>query len=202
MGPDVERLASRINEVCQSTTLDLALKVGELIVTELYCGAVDVWEREGTASLSYRALAARPDLPLSPSALCRSVAVFALVQRLGGRDRWRKLAVSHFKEVLPLPQTEQERLLLDAEVGGWTVSQLRQQVSAARARTSPGRGVQSLVKALRRVRADVTEQHALLVSPGAVLQACELAELADAVEQLREALGSLSDDVDTQRRAR
>src|SRR4051812_7421060 len=57
----IEQLAASINDICRTTTLDLALKVGSLIIQELYAGDLQSWERHGTAHISYRQLSARGD---------------------------------------------------------------------------------------------------------------------------------------------
>lgn len=187
----VERLAAKINDLCRLTTLDLALQVGALIIQELYGGKLESWERDGTGHISYRQLSARGDLLLSPSALCRSVAVFVLVERLGGRARWRSLAISHFQEVLSLTQAEQARLLGEAEAEGWTVTQLRKQVGLVRS-CGPRPGARSLVKALRRARVDIADGLTALRDVRVTeLRSVELGEATEIIERLREELGAL-----------
>jgi hypothetical protein len=122
---NLDDLAQRINALYRKATLDVACAIGKLIVDELYEGRVDLWCRDGTRRSSYRRLAARGDLLLSPSALCRAVAVHALCERLGGPTAWRHLTASHLQEVLALEGVQQERLLRAADTGNWTVSRLR-----------------------------------------------------------------------------
>jgi hypothetical protein len=124
----LDDLTRRINALYRKATLDVACAIGKLIVDELYDGKVDVWCRDGTRRSSYRRLAARGDLLLSPSALCRAVAVHALCERLGGPTVWRHLTASHMQEVLALEGGQQERLLRAADTGHWTVSRLRAEV--------------------------------------------------------------------------
>jgi hypothetical protein len=150
----IHDLASKINDICRSATLDLAYRVGELVIAEIYQGNVDSWAREGTRNVSYRKLSQRADLLMSPSALCRAVAVYSLCERIGGRTTWRHLTASHLQEVLPLPSGQQERLLHAAEAERWPVARLREEVSKRRpARRRPRRPrlpkVMALLEAFR-----------------------------------------------------
>jgi hypothetical protein len=153
-------LASRINEICRTATLDLAYRVGELVIAELYEGNLDGWAREGTRSVSYRKLAQRPDLLMSPSALCRAVAVYSLCERMGGRATWRHLTASHLQEVIPLPSQQQERLLKVAEAERWPVARLRAEVSKRRPtrRRTSGSRIRKMVTLLKAFRGMVGEE--------------------------------------------
>src|SRR2546423_10983013 len=96
----LDDLTRRINAIYRRGTLDVVCAVGELVIHELYEGNVETWGRDGTRRTSYRKLSSRGDLLLSPSALCRAVAVYILCKRLGGRANWRNLTASHLQEVL------------------------------------------------------------------------------------------------------
>src|SRR6266852_6521992 len=76
----IDELASRINEISREATLDWARSVGELVIHELFAGSVDAWRQEGRRQ-SYRKLAARSDLSVSPSSLWRAVGVYVLCER-------------------------------------------------------------------------------------------------------------------------
>jgi len=188
----VEELAKLVNEVCRSATFDLAFKIGHLIIHSLYDGSICEWRKHGTNRPSYRALAARNDLLLSPSALCRSVGVYVLTERLGGRQRWQHLCVSHMKEVLPLPECEQEQMLEMAERGGWTVAELRHQLSSWRGRSRDRWSPRVLLRSVRRLDAQLRDRLEELQA----LEPCSLAppervELQQLVESLQEQLSSL-----------
>jgi hypothetical protein len=151
--PQLDDLARRINALYRKATLDVACAIGKLIVDELYEGRVDVWCHEGTRRSSYRRLAARGDLLLSPSSLCRAVAVHALCERLGGPAAWRHLTASHVQEVLALEGAQQERLLRAADTGRWTVSRLRAEVvkhrvTRSRTRRRPAKQTVEKLKAV------------------------------------------------------
>ncbi len=156
-------VASRINDICRTATLDLAFRVGEIVIRELYDGSFDTWTQEGTRRPSYRKLAQRGDLLMSPSALCRAVAVYSLCERLGGRASWRHLTASHLQEVLSLPAAQQERLLNVAEAERWPVARLRAEVSKRRptrrrtSRLRPARLVERLKEFLGMVDLEVLD---------------------------------------------
>jgi hypothetical protein len=128
----IDHVAVQLKEICRTATLDLCYRIGELVIREIYDNQLDLWGKQGTRRLSYRVLASRGDLPLSPSALCKSVAAYALSERLGGRARWRHLGASHVQEVLSLEASEQDRILRVAESERWTVARIRSEVSAVK----------------------------------------------------------------------
>jgi hypothetical protein len=188
----LDEVARRVNEVCRSATFDLAFTIGQLIIHELYGGSICEWRRHGTARPSYRALAARKDLLLSPSALCRSVGVYVLAERLGGRQRWKHLCVSHLKEVLPLPECEQDRILEVAEREAWTVSELRERLSLARGRTRDDRRSGTLLRGLRRVHSQLCDRvKALEATAACALKSAERTELEQLIDSLNEQLALL-----------
>jgi hypothetical protein len=82
-------------------------------------------------------LARHPDLPMSPAALCRSVAIYELSHRLEVA-RWKRISTSHIRLVLPLPHAEQARLLGLAEGHSWSVSRLNEEIA-----TNPSAAVRS-----------------------------------------------------------
>ena len=190
-GRGVDEVAQLINDVCRTATFDLAYKVGQLIIHELFESNVAAWRRDGTSRPSYRALASRSDLLLSPSALCRSVGVYVLTERLGGRQRWPHLSVSHLKEVLPLSECEQERLLDLAEHHRWTVAELRQQQMLASERGSQRVRSGGFLRTMRRLHAKVRDELKLLGTTECTLGPRELGELQRLVDQLQEQLVTL-----------
>jgi hypothetical protein len=157
--PDLEGLAQRINDVCRSATLDLVFRVGELVIEELFERSIQLWERSGVRAGSYRALAARGDLMLSASALCRAVGVYALVERLGGRARWSHLTASHFQEALSLEGESQDALLQVAEEQHWPVARLRAEARLHR-RPRDNRVAALQVGPLQRIRASLAAYQA------------------------------------------
>jgi len=127
---DLNLLTQRLNAVCRTATLDFVIKVGSLVIDELYDGDIEAWRQERGRRGSYRALVSREDLVISPTTLSRSVGTYVLLRRLG--REWRHLSVSHLHEVLPLEASVQEALLDSAETEIWSVARLRQEVRLAR----------------------------------------------------------------------
>jgi hypothetical protein len=185
----IDALARRINAVYRKATLEVVCAVGEMVILELYDGSIDTWGREGTRRASYRKLASRGDLLLSPSALCRAVAVFILCKRIGGRSHWRHLTASHIQEVLALEPSQQEHLLDAADVERWSVSRLRQEVHKQRTQ-SPRIRQRRLVNVIRDLTTFLAKRQELLVNPDA------LRELdGETAEELREAVRQLSEQI-------
>ncbi len=190
---ELDELTRDLNDVCRGATLNLALQVGELVVLRLFGGSVDAWQQGGSKRPSYRKLAARPDLALSPSALCRAVSVYVLTERLGGMAQWSHLGASHLQEVLTVPPSAQANLLLRANDERWTVSQLRAAVSELR--HGPTAPVQNgLLRALRQVNKALTAQRNIVSSSEAHGLPSDFVQTArDNVAQIREHLAVLED---------
>jgi hypothetical protein len=200
--PDLDRLAQRVNEICRSATLDLAFKIGKIIIQELFADSTRMWERGGGRTHSYRALASRGDLALSASALCRAVSVYVLVEQLGGRERFCHLGTSHFQEVLALPPATKEALLLEAEEGRWTVSRLRAEAEPFRVMRAGGsadlcaRSLQRLATQLASSR----ERFGQLAS--ATLPSESLSRVREAAQSLRSELDEFEALLEGSREAR
>jgi len=164
LGPealDLDGIAQRLNDICRSATFDLTFRIGQLIIKELFAGCPLLWEKHGTSASSYRALAARGDLMLSASALCRAVGIYVLVERLGGRERWKHLSASHFQEVLSLDLSTGANVLTSAEENRWPVSRVRAEVRTLQ-RPSQSKRMNHQASALKRVFAQLTSCQDLL----------------------------------------
>jgi hypothetical protein len=123
----VDRVVGELNRICKTATFDFAIHVGKLIVDSFYHGDLDAWRYRGSKDVSFRKLATHPDLPMSPSALYRSVAIYEVCARLGFR-RWKHVSTSHVRLVLPLEAADQMRLLQSAEHERWAVRTLRGEI--------------------------------------------------------------------------
>jgi hypothetical protein len=158
---DLDGIAQRLNDICRSATFDLTFRIGQLIIQELFVGCPLLWEKHGIRSSSYRALAARGDLMLSASALCRAVGIYVLVERLGGRERWRYLSTSHFQEVLSLDVASSAKVLTSAEENRWPVSRVRSEVRTLK-RRGQNKGTNDQAKVLKRLSAQLASCQDLL----------------------------------------
>jgi len=124
----VQRVVIQLNKICKSATLDFALAVGQVIITNFYGGDLDRWRARGTRlELPLRKLAKHPDLPMSFLALYRSVSIYEICARLGVHG-WKHVSTSHIRLVLPLRTADQCRLLELAESRRWTVRRLDQEI--------------------------------------------------------------------------
>jgi hypothetical protein len=190
----VEDLVLRLNAICKTATLNFALSVGGLIVQSLYSGDLDRWRsRNPKKDRSLRKLARHPNLPMSPEALYRSVAIFEICQRLG-ISSWQHISTTHVRMVLPLLPDQQANLLEAAEKNKWSARRLDEEVASLRQRdpsTCTNRGGQRrpsrLRIAIRRVEQVITIVDAILgpdqeastePSPESVRTAIEVMQLA------------------------
>ena len=185
----LDEVARSINEASRRATFDLALEVGEIIVRELYEGNLALWGQHGTRCMSYKELAARTDLLMSPSALCRAVGIFALCERHGGRATWPNLTVSHLQEVLALQPAQQKLFLGAAQSERWTVSRLRAEISKQRPRDRRGRR-RSLVKTVRELKTFLTDRKSSLFDTRGFSKIDE-----GTARELGQALGLLREDL-------
>jgi hypothetical protein len=123
----VDRLVFKINAICKGATLDFALTVGRAVVDGIYFGDLNAWRRRVRKNQSFRKLARHPNLPMSPAALYRSVAIFELCERLGITS-WKHVSTTHIRSVLRLHADDQRQLLQAAEVNMWSARRLEEEV--------------------------------------------------------------------------
>lgn len=96
----INATVAEVNELARQTTLDLSLRLGNLIVDRFYGGDLGAWRRRGARDASFRRLAEHTELTVSASGIYRSVAVYELNERLIGVSRVKQLAVGHVRAVL------------------------------------------------------------------------------------------------------
>jgi chaperonin cofactor prefoldin len=141
-----DRLISSVYEEIRSlqrdATIELAVKMGELIVKRFYGGRLEAWREHGPKESSLRKLAAKfedDESGMSAAGIYRVVAIYELDQRLDVSSR-KRLTVTHIRAVLGLPPAEQKRLLDQAEAKGWSTRQLEDKAAGVRKREGDGRG--------------------------------------------------------------
>jgi hypothetical protein len=187
----LDAIACRLNEICRAGTLDLAFRLGELIIREMFDNDPGQWGVIGARHPSYRALASRGDLALSASALCRAVGVYVLVEQLGGRARWEHLTASHFQEVLALPAEPRRALLAEAEEHRWSVARLRNEASRLRRPRNEG-GSRAPIRSIQRLAVSLARQRDVLSQMSATELCCtSLTEIGAALQVLRDELDSM-----------
>lgn len=136
---EVDFVVARIKRMVRQAGLEFALSVGSIIIHHFYGGNMCAWRSRGPKTASFRRLAAHPDVPLSPVALYRCVALLELCERLNAPTRWSNLGASHLRAVLALPANVQENLLATANAERWTVRALQEEV-LVRKSLGPARG--------------------------------------------------------------
>jgi hypothetical protein len=129
----IEQIVRQLNAVCKSATFEFALSIGKVVIDNVYAGNLLAWRDRGPKNASFRKLAKHPELPMSPSALYRCVAIYELSDRLAIDPRGR-LSSSHLRLVLPLSQEVQERLLRRADAEAWSVARLGEETPHAHRR--------------------------------------------------------------------
>lgn len=190
--PNLDRVAQQVNDICRSATFDLSFRIGQLIIKELFVDSTQLWERGGVRSTSYRALAARGDLLLSASALCRAVGIYVLIEQLGGWKRWQHLSTSHFQEVLSLDPESRAMLLIAAEENQWSVSRMRAEVREYRGQRHGG-GTGGHVRTLKRLGSRLANCQEILSSVDlSEAEEGALHAIRNAVHELHAQLAQLS----------
>lgn len=124
----VEDVVRKLRAAARAAGFEFALKVGKIVVEEFYGGDLQGFRRRGRKEISLRRLAQHPELPMSPSALYRCLAVYELSARMPSFASWRHISVSHVRMVLGLPEDAQRSLLERADDGCWSVARLSQEV--------------------------------------------------------------------------
>lgn len=198
----VDQVVFELRKLVRSATLDFSLSVGKLIIEKFYRNDLSRWRQRGPKSASFRKLSTHPELPMSPGALYRCVAVFELVQRVGV-GTLNHLGTSHMRTVLGLAEDQQSDMLQRAERERWTVQRLQREVSMIRARDKHRGGRPPLlpeVKAARALRRTLDEVTPLLESsrPGSLAPEvlAELAQIESIVRRMSQALGMLTKAAD------
>jgi hypothetical protein len=138
----ISSVYEEIRSLQRDATIELAVKMGELIVKRFYGGRLDAWREHGPKESSLRKLASRfedDESGMSAAGIYRVVAIYELDQRLGVSSR-KQLTVTHIRAVLGLPPAEQKKLLEQAESKGWTTRQLEDKAAGVRKREGDGRG--------------------------------------------------------------
>lgn len=125
---EIDIVVAQIKRLTRLATLEFSLRVGAVIIHHFYDGDTDAWRSRGPKTTSFRRLARHPELPLSPAALYRCVALFELCERLNAASRWQYLTASHLRTVLSLPTARQENVLAMANAKRWSVRILQEEV--------------------------------------------------------------------------
>jgi hypothetical protein len=160
---NVDRVIAEISAIVREATVDLSLRVGQLVVERFFDGEATNWRARNQYSL--RKLAQHPDLPMSASALRRCIGLYELAQRFGDLSRYERLGTSHFRAIIGLEEAVQRQLLEEANREHWTVNTLERHASEVRDRHQ-GKGgrprLPTVVKLMRRLTPLAAEANAQL----------------------------------------
>lgn len=172
----IAKIAGELKEIGRSATLNVALRIGELIHREIFGG--DQQGSQGKMHPTFRALARHPDTPFSTTALWRATALYQMQLRIPHAFDLPNLGISHFRCVLGLSDSAQARLLTAAADGRWSKAALEQSVAAVRQQTNPVRAarraarlVESIQQRLRRWEEWSNTAEQLSVDPRRLLRA-------------------------------
>jgi hypothetical protein len=182
----LDALVNKLNELQRTASLEHFLRVGRLIVTEVYGGDLTQWRLNKEHDISFRQLASRTevDLQMSVTSLYRAVALYDLCSRLPV-PLWRDFGAGHLRAVLGLPEPEQVRLLSAAKVNQWTARQLYSETKQRRGRIFKEKaGEPPVVRLMRQLLSRLRER-----PPGP--DELESKRLANLVRDLRQALSRL-----------
>jgi hypothetical protein len=197
LGEEIEIVVAQIKRLMRMASLELALRVGAVIIHHFYDGDTDAWRSRGPKTASFRRLAQHPELPLSAGSLYRCVALFELCERLNAPSRWERLGASHLRLVIGLPPHVQERLLKTANSERWTVKMLQQQALKERSSRSTfgGRRAEPVItRSLRRVQRCL-EEHSCLVDQADLISTIDVQRCTMLIEDARRCLERLSDSI-------
>ena len=186
---EIERFASRLQHPQSRTSLEDVLALGKLVVDRLYDGDLEAVRRRGKKAPSFRELAKRPDLKVSPVSLYRAVAIYELSTRIGPLTQWEGMGPTHFRAILGLEEKLQLELLDKAAEQGWSVRGLEAEVAKVRPNNRSGRRrIPEFVRAVRSLadaRGGFDAEHVALVERD------ELQEIYDATVELKARLSEL-----------
>lgn len=189
----IDQVAQAIRDLHRSSSLEFAHRVGSVVLEKLYGGDFELLRDRGPKDASLRKLAGHPDLPLSASGLYQAIAVFEILERLGGVYACKHLCRSHVRAVLALPEEAQERLLERAEAQQWTVDRLKTEAfCAARPTGAGGRPpLPAFVKSLHVLRRYVDRPDVYFTG---LDSACALSD--ERVQELRRVMNALRAKLD------
>lgn len=197
IGEKIDIVVAQLKRLMRMASLELALRVGAVIIHHFYDGDTDAWRSRGPKTASFRRLARHPELPLSAGSLYRCVALFELCERLNAPSRWERLGASHLRLVIGLPHDVQERLLKTANSERWTVKVLQQHALEERGSRSTFGGRRAepvLTRSLRRVQRCL-EEHSSLVDQADLISALDAQRCTTLIEDARRCLERLADNI-------
>src|SRR5258708_6990288 len=74
----VDAVVLRLNAICRTATVDVAMAVGSLVIETFYSGDLTSWRTRGPKHASLRKVAKHPQLLMSSGSLYRCVAIYEM----------------------------------------------------------------------------------------------------------------------------
>lgn len=195
---DLDAIVAEICRLNAVSSLQLSVSIGELILNRFFGGDMAQLRTHGPKNASLRRLAEHPHLPFGASTLSRHVAVYEVIERIGGLQTVKSLTHSHVRHVLGAPAEMQAKLLAEAERQGWTADQLRAEATTARPAAGKGGRKATTVfeKGLTAWRRAVGDNLADALDRIGTLTAPDLAKAKAAVEALQQELAAVAHRID------
>jgi len=124
----IAEVAQAAREIHRIAQLELASELGRLVLDELYDSDLQRLRARGASDVTLRLLAFHGELPLGPSDLYDTLAIFEVIEAFGGVDACRHIGARHIRAVLGLSLPAQLALLERAERCCWSVRELQNAV--------------------------------------------------------------------------
>lgn len=138
---DLDEVARKVREAQRHNGLQGTMQIGELILHRFFRGSERVWRlRCRSKQNSIRRLAARPECPLSKSALNNAVAVYVFCREHPAVQTFGYVGVSHVIAVLAGHHADRLRWLEQADRERWSVRVLSARIKAERRCNGERRG--------------------------------------------------------------
>ena len=135
-----DEAVEEIRTIQATATLNLALSVGEVVVTRFYGGDVSVMRQRGPKDASLRKLAEHPLLPFRAATLYQAVSLYELAEEHEGVRTCKHLSSSHLRCLVGLPKPDQKRLIAKGEEQAWTVKKMEDAARKVREKLKTGGG--------------------------------------------------------------
>ncbi len=166
----IDATVAQLRELDRRSGLDRMVAIGKLVLEQFFAGSADAWrERRRNKNNSVRRIAQHPLCPLRHSSLNQALGVYVVVRSLPCVQTFEHVGACHVIAVLHLDTEAQEAWLRRAEVGLWSVRELKASVLESRR-----------LRGERRGRPRATAGHVLL------------ARMRNNLRQLQEALQGLA----------
>lgn len=189
----IDSVAAKVRGAYREGGLATLLAVGQIVLDEMFGGAVDSFKTSVKSHQSFRALSKRSDLGISASNLWYAVALHENVKVLGEEDA-HKLASSAHRLLAHVPDTSERRKLAEKAIEkGLTIKELGALIKAKQVKdpAKPKRGRPPLAAAVKQLNdIERTASRLTKVKPDSVgdVEIAEAKAMLKSARKLREAV--------------